>query len=180
MAAAAVSLVASIVALVGAADAVGKTLSKARLLYRAPDELLALNSEISDLKVVMRNIGSHLHATDPTSSQESLNHLKILVERARDRTLQLDQLIHYQFLKSGSFDGDYKIFRLRWARSKNAVESYRQALCDAKQNIVIHMLAIDAYEAKFYYLDWPDLLSIDSLYQPRIYLLIDEIFTTSN
>ena len=93
--AAAISLAASIVALVGAADAVGKTLSKARLLYRAPDELLALNNEISDLTVVMRNIGSHVHTTDPTSSQESLNHLKTLVERARDRILQLDQLIHY-------------------------------------------------------------------------------------
>ena len=85
--AAVVSLAATIIALVRAADAVGKTLSKAQLLYRAPDELLALNNKVSDLTVIMRNIGSHLHATDHNSSPESLNHLKTLVERAKDRIL---------------------------------------------------------------------------------------------
>ena len=142
----AISLAASIVALVGAADAAGKTLSKARLLYRAPVELLALNNEVADLTVVIRNLENHLHATTSATTQESTNHLRTLVERARDRILQLDQLIHYEFLKSGSFDNDdYKVFRLRWARSKETVEGHRQALRDAKQNIVIHMLAIDAY-----------------------------------
>ena len=146
MAAAAVSLVASIITLVGAADAVGKTLSKVRLLYRATDELLALNNEVADLTVVMRNLENHLRATAPATPQASIDHLRTLVERARDRILKLDQLIHYGFLKSGSFDNDdYKVFRLRWARSKETVESHRQALRDAKQNIVIHMLAIDAY-----------------------------------
>ena len=143
--AAAISLAASIVALVGAADAIGKTLSKARILYRAPDEVLALNNEIADLTVVMRNLENHPLTTAPVTMQESISHMKTLVERARDRILQLDQLIHYEFLKSGNLDGDYKVFRLRWARSKDTVENHRQALRDAKQNIVIHMLAIDAY-----------------------------------
>ena len=143
--AAAVSLAASIVAIVGAADAVGKTLSKARLLYRAPDELLALNNEIADLTVVMRNIGNHLPTADSATTQEPIDHLRTLVERARDRILQLDHLIHYQFLKSGSFDSDYKVFRLRWARWRDTVEGHRQALRDAKQNVVIQMQAIDTY-----------------------------------
>ena len=143
--AAALSLAASIVALVGAADAVGKTLSKARVLCHAPDELLVLNNEIVDLTVVMRNIGKQLPKANPATTKESADYLKILVERARDRILQLDRSIHYQFLKSGSFDGDYKVFRLRWARARDTMESHRQALRDAKQNIMIHMLAIDAY-----------------------------------
>ena len=143
--AAAISLAASVVALVGAADAIGKTLSKARLLSRAPDELLALNNEIADLTVVMRNLGNHLPTPGSAIAQASIDHLSILIKRASDRVLQLDQLIHYQFLKSGSLDADYKVFRFRWARSKDVVESHRQALRDAKQNIVIHMLAIDAY-----------------------------------
>ena len=140
----AVSLAASIVALVGAVDAVGRTFSKARLLYRAPDELLALNNEIVDLTVVIKNIESHLQATDVTMPRESIEHLSTLIERAKDRILQLDQLIQTRFFKSGSFDGDYRVFRLRWARSRDTVENYRRALRDAKQNIVIHMLTIKA------------------------------------
>ena len=143
--AATLSLVASILALVGAAEAVGKTLSKARLLYRAPNEILALNNEISDLTAVTKNIESHLLATNPNIVQESTVHLKTLIERARDRVLQLDKLIQQQLLKSGSLDGDYKVFRFKWARLRETVEHHQQALRDAKQNIVMHMLAIDAY-----------------------------------
>ena len=87
--AAAVSLAASIFALAGAADATGKTLLKARLLCRAPDELLALKSEVADLTVVMRNIGNYLYVTISAATQESVNSLILmtLVERARDRVL---------------------------------------------------------------------------------------------
>ena len=143
--AAAISLVASIITLVGAAGAIGKTLSEAQRLYQAPDELLILNSEITDLTGILRSLENHLRATSPTSTRESIDYMRTLIERARDRILQLDQLIHFEFLRSGSLNGNYKVFRLRWARSRGTVASHQQALRDAKQNIVIQMLAIDAY-----------------------------------
>ena len=143
--AAAVSLAASIVALMGAANTIGKTLSEARRLYHAPDELLALNNEVADLTVVMRNLEDHFRVASPVTAQESIDHLGVLIGRARDRLLQLDQLINREFLKSGSFESDYKVFRLRWVRSRETVENHRQALRDAKQNVVMHMLVIDAY-----------------------------------
>ena len=80
--AAAISLAASIVALVGAADAVGKTFSKAHSLYRAPDKLLALNNKIADLTAVMRDIGNHPPTTNPAVTRAPVDHLQTLVERA--------------------------------------------------------------------------------------------------
>ena len=147
------SLVASIIAVLGAADAVGKTLSKVRVLRNAPDELLALNNEISDLTVTLQNVENYLstdliEGSSTTSrkeiSQSVLHHMSSLINRAKDELLQLDQMIHYRFLKSGSFNGDYKVFRVRWARARNTVESHRKSLRDVRQNVVMQMLLVNS------------------------------------
>ena len=109
------SLVASIIAVVGAAETISKTLSKIKLLRNAPDGLLALNNEVADFTVLLRTIENHLLSTEPqrvAPPLDILDCISALISRAKDRLLQLEQLIHYQLLESGSFDKDYKVFRL--------------------------------------------------------------------
>ena len=50
------SITASVIAILGAADSVRKVLSKIRLLNASPDELLALINEVSDFKVVLYDV----------------------------------------------------------------------------------------------------------------------------
>ena len=141
------SLIASIIAVVGAAETIGKTISKGKILRNAPDELLALNNEVSDLTVTLRNI-EHCLPTNDTErsavSQETLQHTSTLIERAKHRLIDINQLIHYRLLKSGSFEGDFKVFRTRWMREKSEVERHRIALRDIRQNIVLQILVINS------------------------------------
>ena len=146
--AAALSLAASIIAVVGAAETIGTTLSKVKLLRNAPDGLLALNNEVSDLTVTLRTVESYLSSSETDGiapPSDVLAQVSILVDRAKDRLLQLDRMIHYQFLESGSFDGDYKVFRLRWIRAKDTIENHRRALLDIRQNILMQVLVINSY-----------------------------------
>ena len=153
------SLAASIIAVVTTAESIVKTVSKKiKLLRNAPNELLALNNEIADLAITLRNVSGYISSSSTSRAglpHDVLQQMVSLVDRAKDRILQLDQLVHYQFLKAGSLDGDYKVFRLRWARAKDTVEHHRQAIRDIKQNILIQMLLINSYafelQAQFHY-----------------------------
>ena len=50
------SITASIIAVIGAAEGVGKTLTKIRNIRNAPTELLALINEVSDLRTILNDI----------------------------------------------------------------------------------------------------------------------------
>ena len=54
------SITASIIAVVGAAECVTKTLAKIRSIRNAPDELLALINEVSDLKIILSDIQNYI------------------------------------------------------------------------------------------------------------------------
>ena len=141
------SLIASVIAVVGAADTIAKTISEVKVLRDAPDELLALNNEVSDLTVILRNVESCVTGNDAergTVPPDTLQHMFTLVDRAKSRLLELDRLIHYKLLESGSFNADYKVFWIRWARAKSTVESHRMALRDIRQNIVLQILVISS------------------------------------
>ena len=146
--AAALSLAASIIAVVGAAETIGTTLSKVKLLRNAPDGLLALNNEVSDLTITLRTVESYLSSSETDGiapPSDVLAQVSTLVDRAKDHLLQLDRMIHYQFLESGSFGGDYKVFRLRWIRAKDTIESHRRAILEIRQNILMQVLVINSY-----------------------------------
>ncbi len=76
------SVVASIIAVIVAAEIVGKTLCQIRDVTNAPDELLALSNEISDLTVVLKKVESYATAADgAVSSLEYLEHILVLAKR---------------------------------------------------------------------------------------------------
>ncbi|KAL9122317.1 MAG: hypothetical protein Q9187_001126 [Circinaria calcarea] len=140
------SLVASIIAVATATKGISKALSSANLLRNAPDELLTLNNEVSDLTIALQSIERCIsaNANGDALPQNTLEHISSLISRAKDRLSQLDHLIHHQFLKSGSLEGDYKVFRLQWMKANKTVESHRQALRDIRQNLTMQMLVVNS------------------------------------
>ncbi|MCJ1357549.1 MAG: hypothetical protein MMC33_007545 [Icmadophila ericetorum] len=144
----AVGLAASIISIVGAADAVLISLAKLKVFRNASQDLLSLNNEVADLRVVMSQVESYIAAESvgaPALPRDLLQQVLALVERANGELLKLDQLIHYRFLKSGTFEGSYKVFRFEWLKTIATVENHRQSIRELRQNIISQLLLVTTY-----------------------------------
>ena len=140
------SITASIIAVVATAKGIGKALGKIKNLSNAPDELLALINEVSDLTVVLDDAESLLTRNiDGPLLSRAIQHLGTLLQRAKDILLQLDLLIEYQVVKPGSTLKDLKVSRSEWVKSKKKLESYRQRLLDVRLNIMAQLSVVSAY-----------------------------------
>ena len=140
------SLSASIIALRGAAEGVSKTLAKLHELRNAPNELLALNNEISDLRIVLNDLERHFRRNaNMPYAMEPLQPMSVLLQRGKDRLLQLDQLIQYKLLKPSSTPERVKVSWRGWIKAKRAVERHRQTLHDTRLNILTQMGVLNAY-----------------------------------
>ena len=140
------SITASIIAVVGAAEGVTKTLAKIKSIRNAPDELLALINEVSDLKIILRDLQNYVNQNmhRPQISQEELENISILINRAKDKLLELDKLIQYKLVKPESITDQIKVSRREWLRAKSTIEKFRQSLRDIKLNIMTQMMVINS------------------------------------
>ena len=140
------SITASIIAVVGAAEGITKTLAKFKSIRNAPDELLALINEVSDLNIILSNVQSYIiHNTQkPQISQEELQNISTLINRAKEKLLELDQLIQYQLVKPESIPDRLKVSRREWLRARGTIEKLRQSLRDIRLNIVTHMVVVNS------------------------------------
>ena len=114
------SITASIIAVVGAAEGVTKTLAKFKSIRNAPDELLALINEVSDLKLVFSDIQNHIVIQRAQIPQTKEQNISTLVKRAKDKLLELDQLIQYRLVKPES--DQIKVSRREWLRARAVIE----------------------------------------------------------
>ena len=143
--AAALSLAASIIAVLGAAEGVAKALSEVRSIRNAPDEVLALNNEVSDLQVIIGDVQGYIRNTPESHiSQEHLQHLLAFLNQAKEKLLQLDRLIHYNVLKPQSSPDHIKISKIEWLKAVNTIDKFRQSLRNTRLNIVTHMVMINS------------------------------------
>ena len=140
------SIIASIIAVVGAAEGVAKTLGKIKTIRNAPDELLALINEVSDLKIILSDIQSYVihNIQRPQISPEELRNISTLINRARDKLLELDQLIQYRLIKPDSVSDQIKVSRREWLRARSTIERFRQSLRDIRLNIVTQMVIMNS------------------------------------
>ncbi|KAL9116909.1 MAG: hypothetical protein Q9187_006561 [Circinaria calcarea] len=157
------SITASIVAVIGAARVITKTLGKIKNLRNAPNELLALFNEVSDLRIILEDLQHYIlqNIERPQILQEELQHISILVDRAKDKLLELDEFIQYRLVKPESISDQIKVSKRKWARAKDSIERFRQSLRDIRLNISTHMIVVN------------------SSHQTRIGLTIDEIHVIS-
>ena len=137
------SITASIIAVVGAAEGVTKTLAKIKSIRNAPDELLALINEVSDLKLIISDIQNHIVIQRAQIPQTELQNISTLIKRAKDKLLELDQLIQYRLVKPES--DQIKVSRREWLRAKAVIERFRQDLRDIRLNIITQMAVINSW-----------------------------------
>ena len=140
------SIAASIIAVIGAAESVGKTLTKIRNIRNTPSEVLALINEISDLRVILGDFEGYIaqNTASPQLLEKQLNHMSILLQRAKDRLLELDQLVEYRLLTPESRSDQIRVSRRKWARSQDTVKRFRRSLRDIRLNIVAQMVVVNS------------------------------------
>ena len=71
--------------------------------------------------------------------------MSTLVNRAKEKLLELDELIQYKLVKLGSTSDQIKVSRREWLRAKNTIEKFRQSLRDIRLNIVTHMVVVNSW-----------------------------------
>ena len=131
------SITASIIAIITAAEGVSKALVKIRNYQIIPNEFFALVNEVSDLKVVMIDIDTYLKTIlDKSSPLKTLQHMKTLLIRGKEELLELDQLIRYQLIKPETTLPNAKVSRHRWIKAKKVIERYRRSLRDIRLNMI--------------------------------------------
>ena len=143
------SITASIISIIGAADTVRRTLNKVKTLKNAPADVLALHAEISDLTVVLDDVNFYIADISETEEASTISRrlqcLAKLLDRAKTYVLDLDSILHYQLVRNGSLDEGFKVSRVEWLRAKSTVESIRHRLRDVRQNIAMQMMSINSY-----------------------------------
>ena len=140
------SVTASIIAVLGAAEGVSKTLAKIRNLRHAPEELLALINEVSDLRIILGDVQNYVrdNAGFP-ALQDTLQHLSVLLNRGKEKLLQLDELVQYRLTKPESVTDQIKVSRREWARAKTTIDTFRQDLRDIRLNIITQMVVMNSW-----------------------------------
>ena len=134
------SIIASIIAVIGAAETVGKALYRIRDISNFPDEGLALSNEISDLTIVLKYVETYVTAADgAVTSLEHLEHISVLAKRAQRRLAQLEHIMHNHLPEPGGANRGGSLLRLQWALLKTKINGLRVDLRDIKLSIMVQI-----------------------------------------
>ena len=138
------SISVSIVALIGAAQQVAAGLNKLASLRGAPAAVLALNNELSDLRLVLSEAEplllkhgratAGIRASDTTQTATSTvandTRLKLSIERAKDKLVELELIIQSRLMtRMGAID------RLGWLKEQDKIRKALEDLRIARLNI---------------------------------------------
>ena len=122
------SVTASIIAVVGAADAATKGLRRLKAAKDAPEGLQDLMLDVAQLEMVLNCVKSSVLSSDSPPIE-----LATLLGEAGSKLLELQSLIEYSLTKAGASD---KVDRWQWLRKGNEVERLRNQLGTIRLNLV--------------------------------------------
>lgn len=135
------SLTASIVAVIGAADTMGKGLRRIVALKDVPDIILALNNEVAELRVLLQEIDSLLFGRHQSTASRQYLHSSLLpnVLRAKDKLRALESLLEHRLKKT-----DGGIDKIAWLRVEDKVRRIQKELRETRLNINTALSVLDS------------------------------------
>lgn len=138
------SVTAGIVAVVGAASSVGRTLGKLASLRGAPNAIRALNNEIEDLRLILQEIDTLLRR-DIDSSGPSFHHQSLSgsLQRAKEKLLELEGILEYQIMTVDDH-GNATVNRFGWARQQTTIQRIQGDLRSIRLDLVAALGLLNA------------------------------------
>lgn len=137
------SITAGIIAVLGAGGKVAGGLSKIRGLRRAPDALLQLNNEVTDLQLLVQAIDElYRQNNETTAIQQEV--VCSTLERAKHTVLELEKLIAYTLTKETGVGTE--VDRVNWFRYHDRVKEMRDSLRCVRSDLnAVWMVMINRY-----------------------------------
>ena len=131
------SITASIVTILGAADRCVKGVAKLRALKHASSELSALINEVADLQTVLTQVVALSQQLQRDCSDGSVTALKSLLKRAEEQLLELNALVQGELSKPKSkrSGGGIKVDHLGWTLKKDQLVLLQQSLRATRLNL---------------------------------------------
>ena len=141
------SIVASAITLGGAVGAAKKTLDKAKTLFKANDELLALMNELTNIQMIASSLSEEVQRRQDRNSlsQHSIATLVSLLDQIKNEVAELDTLVHYRLIKEHKQNGEVKAEKVTWVREQGNISVHRDRLRDLRLDLGLQMNAVAMY-----------------------------------
>ena len=134
------SIIASTVAILQAGGAAGEGLRKLTSLKDAPAILIQLNSDATDLVLVIRAVA------DLPSAILEKETIGTALQRAKSFVLELEECIAYCLTSASSTSSVIKIRRRKWFFiAENKIRELRSSLRDAKLDLITATGVVNVY-----------------------------------
>lgn len=124
------SVTASIITVLGAAQSIARAISKLNILIDTPDELFALLNEVSDIQMVFSSAKDLIETGKDGITPIHIESLTALSRRADSKLLEIESLIRCRFDPLHRLDGaaEVKVPRWRWLKERGRVLRLQQDL----------------------------------------------------
>ena len=130
------SLTASIIAVLGAGSTISRVLRKIQQLKDAPELLLQLHNEITDLYLLIRVVDQLYHGHEYFRNQDfdaQQEAICSVLTRAKRDVLELEKLIAYVLTRET--DAGAEVDRVAWLRSQWKITEMRNSLRRARYDL---------------------------------------------
>ena len=141
------SIVASAITLGSAVGAAKKTLDKAKTLFNANDELLALMNELANIQMIASGLSEEVQRRQDRDSlsRHSIATLVSLLDQIKNEVGELDKLVHYRLIKEHKQNGEVKAEKITWAREQGNISVHRDRLRELRLDLGLQMNAVAMY-----------------------------------
>ena len=118
------SITAGILAVLGAGGEVGKACKKIIDLRHAPDVLIALNNEVTDLHILVGDADEILRQYSEIGGTDAVPSVTSALERIKATLLRLESLIAYDLMTPSGSNGS-RLDRSVWLRAESRVQELK-------------------------------------------------------
>ena len=130
------SIAAGSLAFLSAGGKVVEQLKKLITLRHAPDELLALNNEISDTNSVIHNTEDLLRRQLENDAASVPPDLTRALERAKETVSASENFLAYDATVISSSDNRPRVDKSRWLRTMKELENHKKRLRDDRVELL--------------------------------------------
>ena len=137
------SLTASILAILGAGGTIAKGMGRIRRLAHAPEVLLQLNNEVTDMHLLISSVDEVAwwwirHVSTSESQQELVS---VTLSQAKDSVLELEKLVAYILTKETSTGN--KVDLSAWVRNVDRIKDAKDSIRRARENLNVVWIKLD-------------------------------------
>ena len=127
------SLTASIIAVLGLTGSVGKGFHKIREIRKAPEILLQLNNEVTDLYLLVHAIDDLYRQHNDSTRVSQQEVVCAVLERTKSAVLELEEVIAYRLTKETKRGTEIDL--IGWAGASNKINIIKDKIRNTRSNL---------------------------------------------